>query len=96
MLYFFCFRSTDNASVPTVLNYTWPAFTVIFSEYIFNYKKSSWQTRFLQCVGILLGIFGVAVVSSKGDLSQFLKADVRTTFLGMAAGMSYGLFSGYS
>ncbi len=94
--FLFCFRSTDNASVPSILNYTWPAFTVIFSEYIFNYKKNTLLSRFFQFSGVTFGLLGVAILSTKGDFENLKGINYITASLGIASGMSYGIFSAYS
>ena len=76
-IYWICmiqsFRNFSSASGPIVLNYTWPLFTVLFSELVFKTSMTvqinKSYTRAISYFGLLIGVFGVVVLAGKGDLS---------------------------
>ena len=52
-----CFREFSSASGSTVLNYTWPVFTVFFTELVFRRTSKSGLHRLVEWTGIFLGFF---------------------------------------
>jgi len=99
-IYWLCyaqsFRSTSDVVLPAALNYTWPLFTVIFSEAFFREETIAPATRRVSWTGMLLGMVGVVIVISRGDLSSFLTAPWTPILWGLCAGASYGFFGAYS
>jgi len=90
-----CFRSFDTASTPTVLNYTWPVFTVLFTNAIRRRLRSGYARR-VEAAGVLLGFAAVAVVATDGRLAGALQMNAGGVLWGLLAGMSYGVFSAFS
>ncbi|MFH1137412.1 MAG: DMT family transporter [Pseudomonadota bacterium] len=90
------FREFSSASGTTVLNYTWPVFTVIFTEMVFRRTVKAPLQRAVEAVGILLGFGAVFVLATKGQIWSFEITHARGLAWGLLAGASYGFFSAYS
>ncbi len=94
------FRAFDAASEPMVLNYTWPLFTVAFTRAVFGPRGSHGDGRrgagAWEAFGIVLGLAAVVVVATQGNVLSLDLANPVGILWGLAAGVSYGFFSGYS
>jgi drug/metabolite transporter (DMT)-like permease len=88
-------RAFQGISETTILNNTWPIFTVLFSELVFNKSIKPKMTRFFEGVGIIFGLLSIIALVTKGDLSA-IKLDPLGILWGLLAGFSYGLFGAYS
>jgi drug/metabolite transporter (DMT)-like permease len=99
-IYWICFtqsfREFTSASGTTVLNYTWPLFTVLFTELIFRRSRKPTIYRSVEAAGIVLGFLAVVVLSSRGQIATLEFGRVRGLIWGICTGASYGLFSAYS
>ena len=91
-----CFREFSSASGSTVLNYTWPIFTVLFTEIIFRRTHKPRLYRLVEWFGIFLGFASVFVLATKGDVLSFEFTHLKGLLWGLLAGGSYGFFSAYS
>ena len=91
-----CFREFSSASGSTVLNYTWPIFTVLFTEIIFRRTSKPRLFRLVEWFGIFLGFASVFVLATKGDVFSFEFTHLKGLLWGLLAGGSYGFFSAYS
>lgn len=97
LIYNLCFGLAiveyGNATEPTILNYTWPFFTVLFT--ILFYKRQKAGLSFY--VTTILGFGGVILLASKGDLNSIqLDRSFFGLMIGICTGLSYGLFSAFS
>jgi len=91
------FRAFDSASETTILNYTWPVFTVVFSGLLFHAQdERSRLFRFVEGVGITLGLGAVVILASRGSLANLDLLNYRGIAWGLLSGVSYGLYSAYS
>lgn len=90
------FREFSSASGTTVLNYTWPVFTVVFVELVFRRTPKPPLHRLLETVGIALGFAAVWVLATKGHVLAFEFTHVKGLLWGLLAGAAYGFFSAYS
>ena len=91
------FRAFNSASETTILNYTWPVFTVIFSELIFKTQiEKSRIFHFVEATGIFLGLFAVIVLATKGNITTLEFLNIKGIGWGLVSGISYGVFSAYS
>ena len=90
------FREFSSASGATVLNYTWPVFTVVFTELIFRREPKSGPRRSLEALGIGLGFAAVVVLATRGQVLSFEITHGRGLLWGLLAGASYGFYSAYS
>jgi len=89
-------RAYDSISETTILNYTWVIFTIIFTELFFNKnRKRDRVIQIIEAIGIILGFAAVVVLVTQGDFSS-LHINVPGLLWGLAAGVSYGIFSAYS
>jgi drug/metabolite transporter (DMT)-like permease len=99
-LYWQCFfqglREFTSASGTTVLNYTWPIFTVIFTELFFRTSSKTKRYRLVQAAGVSFGFLAVVVLATEGDLASFQIPSFVGFLWGLGAGVSYGLFSAFS
>jgi drug/metabolite transporter (DMT)-like permease len=92
-----CLLEYRGASEAAILNYTWPIFTVLFTELVFpDEEKRGLHVRLVEGVGILLGFLAVVVLATEGDLLSFSISNVKGIGWGLVVGASYGLFSAYS
>lgn len=92
------FRAFNSASEATILNYTWPIFTVLFSNMLFG-KRSSKKSRVaqgLEVLAISLGFLAVVLVATGGQVGRIEIANPAGLFWGLLTGLSYGIFSAYS
>jgi drug/metabolite transporter (DMT)-like permease len=87
-------RAFDSISETTLLNNTWPIFTVLFSEILSSQVKSKW-TRILETAGILLGFFSLITLVTGGNFNS-IQLNLPGVLWGLLAGVSYGFFSAYS
>jgi len=90
------FRYFPSAAGPTMLNYTWPVFTLVFSELIFARTRKPGLIRAIEGTGTALGFLGVFVMATEGDPLGFRIAEPVGVLWGLSAGICYGLFSAYS
>lgn len=90
------FREFSSASGTTVLNYTWPVFTVVFTELFFRRTGKSPLQRMVEFLGIGLGFASVLVLATGGDIFAFELTHIKGLLWGLAAGASYGFYGAYS
>lgn len=91
------FREFGTASEPTILNYTWPIFTVLFTEWLFRGKtKRAVTTRIVEGFGVVIGLVAVVVLATEGQLTSLEVTNLSGLGWGLLAGASYGFFSAYS
>ena len=91
------YRAFNTASQTTVLNYTWPLFTVLFTEVLFRHAdRRALLQGVLEAAGIAVGFLSVFVLATEGRLTEFDFANPAGIAWGLLAGASYGLFSAYS
>lgn len=88
-------RSFNSISETTILNNTWPVFTVLIADFFFTRAKKNTLTRGVEGLGIFLSFLSVVILVSGGNFSS-LQLDVRGILWGLLAGVSYGLFGAYS
>jgi drug/metabolite transporter (DMT)-like permease len=89
-------RSYNSISEATILNYTWPVFTIIFTDLVFNKKSHrSPLFRMVEASGILLGFLSIVILATRGDLGSF-HINLPGILWGLLTGLSYGIFSAYS
>lgn len=91
-----CFVAFDSASEPTVLNYTWPVFTVIFTELFFRRSRVKPSGRIIEGFGVFLGFMAIFILGTEGDIVTFRISNIKGIVYGLIAGASYGFYSGYS
>ena len=87
-------RAFDSISETTILNNTWPIFTVLFSE-LFSAHTKPGITRLFEAAGILLGFFAILNLVTGGHYS-LIQLNLPGVLWGLLAGVSYGLFGAYS
>jgi drug/metabolite transporter (DMT)-like permease len=91
------FRAFNSASEPAVLNYTWPVFTVLFTEVLFRKDKiDNKKKKLIEALAIVLGFAAVVILSTRGEITAFQIFNSRGLFWGLVTGASYGFFSAYS
>jgi drug/metabolite transporter (DMT)-like permease len=89
-------RSYNSISETTILNYTWPVFTIIFTDLVFNKKSNRSGTfRAVEATGILLGFASIVILATRGNPASF-QVNLPGIFWGLLTGLSYGIFSAYS
>lgn len=92
-----CMRLYNNASEPSILNYTWPLFNLIFLAIIAKGSLSTNKTILgFQIFGMLFGFLGVLVLFTKGDIYHFNFTNQLGFIMGIGAGLSYGLYSAFT
>jgi len=89
------YRAFDAASETIVLNYTWPVFTVVFTDLVFRRGPRSRAFRLVEALGIAGGFLSVVVLATKGRFTSF-ELNVAGIAWGLLGGVSYGFFSAYS
>jgi drug/metabolite transporter (DMT)-like permease len=100
LVYYLCFlhafRALPSAALAAFLNYTWPFFTVVFTDLVFSrVAKKPWQRR-LEALGISLGVIALAIHFIVRDSALLQAASLGGITWGLGAGMSYGLFGAFS
>ncbi len=77
LIYYLCFlqafRTLPSTAVAGLLNYTWPVFTVIFTDLLFSHFIKGWYQRLFEALGRACGFMAVALVyvgGESGSLSQ--------------------------
>jgi drug/metabolite transporter (DMT)-like permease len=90
------FRSSNETVLPATLNYTWPLFTTLFTEAFFRTRRTSPLNRLVSIVGLLIGLLGVLIVISKGNVQSLGDVPWSTVAWGIGAGASYGFFGAFS
>jgi drug/metabolite transporter (DMT)-like permease len=93
------YRAFNSASETTVLNYTWPLFTVLFTEVLFRHVFRRRQPAIqggVEALGIALGFLSVLALATEGRLTVLDFSNLPGLGWGLLAGASYGLFSAYS
>lgn len=90
------FRAFNSASEPTILNYTWPVFTIIFTELLFRKKPKSNTFRIIESIGIIFGFISIVTLATEGNFTTLNLLNLKGLGWGLLAGTSYGLFSSYS
>jgi len=88
-------RTFDSISETTILNSTWPIFTVIFSDLFFHKIKKSRATKWLDALGIGLGFTAIIVLVTGGNFTA-IHLDPIGILWGLIAGVTYVLFGAYS
>ncbi len=90
-------QAFGTASEPTVLNYTWILFTVLFTM-PFRYYATGEKQRlsFRSIIGLLIGFASIWILATKGGVLGFQFQNIEGIFWGIAAGASYGFFSGFA
>lgn len=88
-------RAFDSISETTILNNTWPVFTVLFADLFLIKAKRSRTVRFIEGLGIILGLLSVIILVSGGNFAS-LQLEIRGILWGLLAGISYGFFGAYS
>lgn len=91
------FRAFNSASETAILNYTWPVFTVIFSETLFQTQaKKSRLFHLVEGMGIFCGLLAVMILATKGNITTLDFLNIKGVGWGLLSGISYGIFSAYS
>lgn len=90
------FRHFGSAAGTTMLNYTWPVFTVVFTEAIFRRAPKPRSVRLVEGLGTALGFAAMYILATRGRLLSLQVANLPGLVWGLLGGALYGLFSGYS
>lgn len=91
------FRAYGRASEPTVLNYTWPVFTVLLTPlFAARTGRAARRASLRERLGIALCFLAVLLLATGGDPRSLDLANGRGVLFGLSAGLSYGVFSAYS
>lgn len=88
-------RAFDSISETTIINNTWPIFTVIFSDLFFQKVNKSNAVRWIEGFGILLGLLSILILATNGDFLS-IQIDPIGLVWGLIAGIAYGVFGAYS
>jgi len=88
-------RAFDSISETTILNNTWPVFTVLFADLFLIKAKKSRAARGIEGLGIFMSFLSVIILVSGGNFAS-LQLEIRGILWGLLAGISYGLFGAYS
>lgn len=88
-------RAFDSISETTILNNTWPVFTVLFADLFLIKTRKPKAIRCVEALGILLSFLSVVILVSGGNFAS-LQLEIRGILWGLLAGISYGLFGAYS
>jgi len=90
-------RAYNNASEPSVLNYTWPLFNLIFLAIIAKGTLSkNKKILIVQVFAMFLGFLGLIILFTKGDILKFNFSNTFGFAMGIMAGLSYGLYSAFT
>ena len=91
------YRSFNSASETTILNYTWPIFTILITKLFFRKRRSESKLfRVFEWAGVLFGFLSVFILATKGHINTFQISNISGIAWGMLSGISYGFFSSYS
>lgn len=91
------YRAYDGVAEPTVLNYTFPVFTVLFTELLFRRRgRRSFVAYAVEGVGVALAFLSMVLMVTGGNPAQLGVANPTGLLWGLLGGASYGLFSAYS
>jgi drug/metabolite transporter (DMT)-like permease len=88
------FHFYNSGSETVILNYTYPIFTVLFTEVFI--RRSHLKKSLIEYAGILLGFFAVFILATQGNIFSFHITNLPAFLWGLSAGISYGFFSAYS
>jgi drug/metabolite transporter (DMT)-like permease len=91
-----CNRAYDTAAEPNALNYTFPVFTVIFTELLFRRHRGAGGHRGREALGVALAFSSVVVLAARGDLLSLEFTNIAGLSWGLAVGAVYGLYSAIS
>ena len=87
ILLYFGYANAQGLEV-LVLQYSWPIFIVLFSVFILNEKLTPRRG-----LAVLLGFVGVALVLTKGNITEIHLDNYFVDMLVIGAALSFGLFS---
>ena len=91
------FHLFNSASEPAILNYTFPLFTVLFTEIWFGRKiKRTKEIRAVEYIGVLVGFLAVVFLATKGNIASLQITNLSAILWVLSAGISYAVFSVYS
>src|SRR6266568_1193391 len=91
------FHLFNSASEPAILNYTFPLFTVIFTELWFGKKiKRAFGIRFIEYLGVFIGFLAIVFLATKGNVTSLQITNLPAILWGLSAGIAYAIFSVYS
>ncbi|MBT8231718.1 MAG: EamA family transporter [Saprospiraceae bacterium] len=83
----------DFVSVPLVLNYTWPLFTVLISIVVFKVQKFN----IITIISMAIGFLGIIILGSEGNIENLkFSKSILGLILGVGSGFAYGIFSAYA
>lgn len=88
-------RAFDSISETTILNNTWPVFTVLFANMFFVKTKKSRSILGIEGLGIFMSFLSIVILVSGGNFAS-LQLEIGGILWGLLAGITYGLFSAYS
>lgn len=91
------FSSFNSASETAILNYTFPIFTIIFTDVLFNspYPRT-FIVSLMEYSGVIIGFISVIISATHGKLIPLQVTNIKGILWGLLAGSSYGVFSAYS
>lgn len=91
------FHLYGNGSETTILNYTFPIFTVVFTELLLRRKSEKFDlVKGIEYCGVLFGFAAVFILATRGDITSFQVTNLPALLWGLSAGIAYGIFSTYS
>ncbi len=91
------FHLFKSASETTILNYTFPIFTIIFTDLFFRvYTPKSKSIKIIEYFGIFIGFLAVIILATNGNIATLHLTNTPALLWGLVAGISYGLYSAYS
>ncbi|MCE1254023.1 MAG: DMT family transporter [Anaerolineae bacterium] len=88
-------RQFNGISETTILNYTWPIFTILFTHMLAHKEGRNFWYRLVEALGVFFGFWAVVNMAVKGNYSG-LDVNIPGILWGLIGGMSYGLYSAYS
>jgi drug/metabolite transporter (DMT)-like permease len=88
-------RQFNGMSETTILNYTWPIFTIIFTQMLAGNNNNRFWVRVVEALGVLVGFGAVVNLATHGNFSSF-NLNVPGILWGLLSGAAYGLYSAYS
>ena len=88
-------RYFNGISETTILNYTWPVFTIIFTNLLTRKRSDSLWYRVVEICGVTVGFLAVINLAVKGDYASF-NINVPGIAWGLVGGAAYGVYSTYS
>jgi positive regulator of sigma E activity len=101
-IYWFCFQRTytyyeaynHSTAAPVILNYTWPVFTVLFYQLLYESNVGKPGVRLIEYLSLMLCMAGVAILATEGRFAGI--GNLPGILYGLLTGASYGLFSAHS